>query len=100
MGPVGPPERLDAVAYSPDGHHLVTPAADGTVRVWDAGTLREVRTLFGHSGRVTCVAFGPGGKLLASGGRDGVVRLWDATNWAALPRPMGPATRTPEALRR
>jgi hypothetical protein len=33
------------IGYSPDGTRLVTPAADGTIKVWDASTAQELLTL-------------------------------------------------------
>jgi WD40 repeat protein len=65
------------VAFSPDGRRLASAGADGTVRVWDAESGREVATLRGHSGDVRTVAFSPDGRRLASAGADGVVRVWD-----------------------
>jgi eukaryotic-like serine/threonine-protein kinase len=68
-----------AVAFSPDGKSIAVGGGDsprGTLRLWDAVTLRKVRTLNGHSDRVQAVAFSPDGRRLASGSRDGTVRVW------------------------
>ena len=65
------------VAFSPDGQRLASAASDGTMKIWDAATGKENRTLNGHSNYVTCVTFSPDGRRIASGGDD-AVRLWDA----------------------
>jgi len=66
-----------AVAYSPDGLQLGTAGKDRTVRLWDAQTGVQLRTLRGHSNEATCVAFSPDGSSLASGSEDHTVRIWD-----------------------
>jgi WD40 repeat protein len=58
---------------------LVTAHGDGTVRLWDATTQREVNTVQAHGGEVWCVALSRDGRRLATGSSDGTVKLWDAT---------------------
>ena len=68
------------MAFSTDGQRLASAYGDGTVKVWDAATGEETRTLKGHSGRVIDVAFSRDGQRLASAGlEDGTVRVWEAT---------------------
>jgi sugar lactone lactonase YvrE len=69
---------VNAVAFSPEGQRLASASLDNTVRIWDTGTGRAVRTLKGHTQNVLAVAFNPDGKRLASASMDGTVRLWDA----------------------
>jgi Tol biopolymer transport system component len=66
-----------SVAFSPDGRLLASRADDGTVKLWEVATGREVRTLRGHTDWVRSVAFSPDGRLLASGADDGTVKLWE-----------------------
>jgi RNA polymerase sigma factor (sigma-70 family) len=69
-----------SVAWSPDGKALVTASWDGTVRLWEAGTGRELRRFRGHTAGAFCAAISPDGKTLLSGGngRDPAnVRIWD-----------------------
>jgi WD40 repeat protein len=57
---------------------------DGTVRLWEAASGRELATLQGHTGVVRGVALSSDGRLLASGSWDGTVRLWQTSSGASL----------------
>jgi WD40 repeat protein len=67
-----------SVAFSPDGGRLASGCQDGTVKVWDTQTAKEVLTLKGDRGWVRSVAFSSDGLRLASASLDGTVRVWDA----------------------
>jgi hypothetical protein len=85
---------VNAVAFSPDGRTALsggwTPAYpellqfllglenEGTVRLWELATGKQLRSFKGHSGSVHSVAFAPDGRSALSGGYDGI-RLWDLT---------------------
>ncbi len=76
----GHAEAAYAVAFTPDGRHVVTASFDKTLKVWDAATGKEGRTYGGpqgHQGLVLAVAVSPDGQTFASGGADNSARLWD-----------------------
>ena len=74
-GTAGP--SLD-VAFSPDGGRLASVSHDGTLRLWEVATGREIAVAAATALAVEAVAFSPDGRRIATGGDDGTVRLWDA----------------------
>jgi WD40 repeat protein/DNA-binding SARP family transcriptional activator len=70
-------EQVTTLAFSPDGRHLATGSLDGSLKVWDARTGRQLDSLTGNLGQVLDLAFSPDGVSLATSSSDGTVRLWD-----------------------
>jgi WD40 repeat protein len=71
-------DSLYCAAFAPDGKTVALGRTDGTIRLHDATTGKELRVVGRHPGIVWSVAFSPDGKTLASSARrHGVVRLWD-----------------------
>jgi WD40 repeat protein/serine/threonine protein kinase len=68
------------VAFSPDNRYLASTSRDGTVKLWDASTGRELFTFREHTAIVSAVAFSPGGHRVASGSWDGNVLIWNVAN--------------------
>jgi WD40 repeat protein len=71
--------EVGALAYGPGGGVVATSSTDGSVRVWEALTGRQVLILRGRSGPVVDLAFGDGGRRIATASGDGTVRIWDVT---------------------
>jgi tetratricopeptide (TPR) repeat protein/Tol biopolymer transport system component len=74
----GHTDAVMGAVWSPDGNRLATGSRDGTARVWDAGSGKELLTLRGHNSYVFSVAWSPDGKRLATGSCDGTAKVWDA----------------------
>jgi eukaryotic-like serine/threonine-protein kinase len=73
------------LALSPDGKRFLCATYDtkllrfdGTLKVLEGETGREVCRLKGHKAMVTCAAFSPEGRRVASGDLGGTLKVWDA----------------------
>ncbi len=80
--------------FSPDGALLASGCKDGTVRLLDVGSAKELRSLRGHRAEINSLAFTADGKALISASDDGTALVWDVTAY----RPTRPETLTPKQL--
>jgi WD40 repeat protein len=78
------------VAFSPDGHRIVSGSADDTLRLWDADTGQQIGApLTGHTAEVWSTAFSPDGQRIVSGSNDNTLRLWNADTGQSIGQPLG-----------
>jgi WD40 repeat protein len=62
--------RVNAVAFSPDGATLASGGDGGVVKLWDLDAGKEKATLQGHTGHITSIAFSADGKTLVTSSLD------------------------------
>ncbi|HMF19320.1 MAG TPA: c-type cytochrome domain-containing protein [Gemmataceae bacterium] len=72
------------MAFSPNGKALATASYDTTIKLWNASTGKELRTLKEHSDSVYGVSFSKDGTLLASAAADRAVKIWNVTSGKLL----------------
>ena len=80
---IGHTDKIEDIAFSPDGQLLATGSADSNVIVWDFYSREPIGDpLIAHQSGVSGIAFSPDGILLASVGflSEGSVRIWDLGN--------------------
>ena len=63
--------------FSPDGKTIVSTSRDGSVSIWDAGTLIPRETLRGHADSAWQPVFSLDGKTLYTASADGTAIAWD-----------------------
>ena len=91
--PASPPIRhpegaeLTVARLSPDGTRIATASYDGTARIWDARSSRQLGPPLQHASTVNWVGFSSDGKTLITASADRTVCLWDAlTGQPILPK--------------
>lgn len=76
---------INTVCVSPDGKQILSSGDDGTIRIWDIGTRKEVNNFpaekvsSGVVYPVTGVAYSPDGKTFISGQKTSLPKLWDTS---------------------
>ena len=71
-------DTVNAAAFSPDGHLLITGTRGGTIALWEAGNGSRIGELLGEAG-VDALAADPALDTVAAAGIDGRVRLFPCT---------------------
>jgi WD40 repeat protein len=71
------PTIVVEVTFAPSGKALATSAADGTVRLWEAPSLRQVGLALPGPERWSVLGFDPGGNRLAAVYDNGTALVWD-----------------------
>jgi hypothetical protein len=80
----GPSDKVQSVAFSPDGKSLVSGGNDPTIFIWDLSNPQAGRKLVGHKQEVYSVAFSTDGKRIASASFDTNVIVWDVASGQPL----------------
>jgi WD40 repeat protein len=70
---------IGSIAFSPDGHRIITASQDGTARVWEATSGKE-KIVLNAADRVpvTIASFSPDGRLILTQTEEGKNLIWDA----------------------
>ncbi len=80
-----PEEHALCLRFSPNGKRIASVDLNGMLKIWDAGTAREllaVRVDEKVSRPTSFISFSPDGNQIVSAGSDGTVRLWDTNTGA------------------
>ncbi len=76
-----------AVAFSPNGRHIVTTAGSGII--WDVASGQELRKFGGHKAPVEGVAFSPDGQRFVTCSDDKTAVVWETSSGKELVKLIG-----------
>lgn len=68
---------VSSVSWAADGNHLAVGTSDNEIQLWDVQAGRKLRTMSGHTGRVSCLAWNDG--IITSSGRDAAILNHDVS---------------------
>ncbi|MBW4618998.1 MAG: AAA-like domain-containing protein [Cyanosarcina radialis HA8281-LM2] len=72
----GHEDKVNAIAFSPDGGSVASGSVDRTIKIWQPDG-RLLRTLTGHNDEILDLAFSPDDQILVSASGDGTIKFWN-----------------------
>jgi WD40 repeat protein len=81
---LGHSDLVNTAAYSPDGKFILSSSWDETIKIWDAASGREIKTIPARGKTPLCAVWDNSGLFIAAGFWDGSVSIWDRESGAEL----------------
>lgn len=76
--PQGHSGGVRSAVYSPDGKKILSASGDKTIKEWEVGTYKCVKTLVGHSTWVNSAVYSLDGENIISSSGDKTIKKWNA----------------------
>jgi len=78
------PSNVRSATWAPDGRTILTAAADGTVRIWDATNGTQLNVLEAGGLPLNSAMWSPSGMSIVAAGEDGTMRIWNTASGKEL----------------
>ncbi|KAG0239968.1 hypothetical protein BGW41_007363 [Actinomortierella wolfii] len=76
--------EVNEISWDPTGKLFCLTTGQGSIKIMDFTTMKEVVALPAHTANCYCLEFSPNGKYLASGSADALVNLWDLESYTCV----------------
>jgi WD40 repeat protein len=89
------PGAVASIAITPDGTRVISGSTDGTLKVWDASSCKELKSIESYNGG-GFVAITPDGARVVFVSRQGILEVWDVEFTAKARGDNGPVANAME----
>lgn len=82
-------QKINSMAFSPDGTHLAVVSEDGTLKIIDFLKEKLLDVFRSYYGGLMCVTWSPDGRYVLTGGQDDLVSIWSIADGVLVARCQG-----------
>ncbi len=68
---------VNSAVFSPDGNYILSASDDGTARLWERASGKEIMNYRGHEKSLTSAVFSPDGQYILTASDDHTAQLWE-----------------------
>ena len=80
---------VEHASFSSDGKLIVSASTDGSIRIWDVATGKQIgNPMTGHDAWVNYASFSPDGTFIVSASNDCTIRIWDVETGKQIGDPL------------
>ncbi|KAG0289849.1 hypothetical protein BGZ98_003690, partial [Dissophora globulifera] len=76
--------EVNEISWNPTGNLFLLTTGQGSVKVLEYPTMKELHALEAHTANCYCLEFDPRGRYLATGSADALVNLWDLDEYICV----------------
>ena len=73
-------DSVNACCCFPDGKKVVSASSDGTIKVWNLKSAKQIMVIEGHERSVNSCAVSPNGKCIVTASDDHSLKIWNSDN--------------------
>lgn len=72
------------IVPSPNERYFATAGVDGTIKFWDIGLAKQIKSIEAHNNEINNIAYNPGGRYLASVSDDSTIKIWNTFSYGLM----------------
>jgi len=72
------------IVPSPNERYFATAGKDGTIKFWDIGLAKQIKSIEAHNNEINNIAYNPGGRYLVSVSDDSTIKIWNTFSFGIM----------------